>query len=366
MPGTTTVPPRLQPGDPTGADRPGAGQVLLSVLDTAPIWQGQTPADALRDSVALAIEADALGLHRYWVAEHHNAPFIASCAPPVLVAAIAARTTRIRVGSGGVMLPNHAPLVVAEQFGTLEALHPGRIDLGVGRAPGTDLKTAKALHRRPGAEFEPLVEELSDLLLRGERSEVMGDITGETVQAVPATKSRPTLWVLGASPGSGALAGRLGVPFAYAYHVRPDAAAESIAAYRQAFQPSAWSTEPWAAVSASATVAETAAEADHLAGPLRVVVAELLRGKRNGPNLTADEAASYRFDPREKLAVDQQLRSHLIGDVATVRDKVHALVATTGCQEILALTLIQDVRARAASYRLLNEAVRAVTAQAQQ
>jgi alkanesulfonate monooxygenase SsuD/methylene tetrahydromethanopterin reductase-like flavin-dependent oxidoreductase (luciferase family) len=166
--------------------------------------------------------------------------------------------------------------------------------------------------------------------------------------------------VLGASPGSGELAGRLGVPFAYAYHVRPAGAVESIAAYRQAFRPTAWSAEPWAAVSASATVAETTAEAEYLAGPLRVVVAESLRGRRNGPNLTAEEAASYSFDPREKLAVAQQLRTHLIGDPATVRDQVADLVAATGCQEILALTLVQDVATRVTSYRLLNEAVPAL------
>ncbi len=338
--------------------------VQLSVLDTAPIWQGQRPADALHDSVRLAVEADSLGLCRYWVAEHHNAPFIASCAPPVLVAAIAARTSRIRVGSGGVMLPNHAPLVVAEQFGTLESLHPGRIDLGVGRAPGTDPTTAAALHRRPGAEFEPLVEELSDLLLRGAGGEVMGDISGTTIQAVPASGSRPSLWVLGASPASGELAGRLGIPFAYAYHVRPVGVVESITAYRESFRPTAWSTQPWAALSASAIVADTQAEADHLAGPTRVVVAELLRGRRNGPNLPPAEAASYRFDPREKLAVTQHLRTHLIGDLATVRDQVTELVATTGCQEILALTLIQDIAARTASYQLLNQAVSAVPVQA--
>ncbi|WP_433170447.1 LLM class flavin-dependent oxidoreductase [Actinoallomurus sp. CA-150999] len=328
----------------------------VSVLETAPVWQGSSPTAALRGALELARRVEALGYLRYWVAEHHNAPFIASCAPPVLAGQIAGVTSTIRVGSGGVMLPNHAPLVVAEQFGTLEALNPGRIDLGIGRSPGTDLTTARALCRissPPGSDVFP--GQVAELVGYFERP---GDVvTAETVVAVPAQENRPQIWLLGSSVHSATLAGSLGLPFAFAHHVRPQNAVSAMAAYREAFQPSTWSDRPYAMVAASVIAADSDDHAEWLAGPVGVIIHESLEGRRNRPNLTPGEAAAYRYSEAERARVRKGLSDHLIGGPATVRGRVAELLRATGADELMAITLIQDMDDRVRSYEILADAV---------
>jgi luciferase family oxidoreductase group 1 len=327
---------------------------ILSILDTAPVWQGSSPARALRESLRTAPEAERMGYHRYWVAEHHNAPFIASCAPPVLVAQLAAATSRIRVGSGGVMLPNHPPLVVAEQFGTLEALNPGRIDLGVGRSPGTDMSTAKALRRvssPPGSEaYREQVRELVGLL---------APRPGDPVVAVPAADGAPDVWLLGSSVENGRFAGELGLPFAFAHHIRPQNAEPALRAYRDAFRPSAAFPEPRTLLAASVIVADSAERAEWLAGPSKVIVAQSLRGVRNGPNVTPGDAAKIRWTAEEDAVLRERMAHHVIGDPESVRKRLGELLAGTDADELMVLTLVHDLDERLRSYELLAKTMSA-------
>ena len=243
--------------------------VPLSVLDLAPVGQGSSPAEALRHSLRLAGEVERLGYHRYWVAEHHNMPGIASSSPAVLLAHVASATSTIRIGSGGVMLPNHAPLVVAEQFGMLEALHPGRVDLGIGRAPGTDQVTARALRRTANPFTE---EEFPEQL-----SELLGFFDGgfpdhhpyRNVTAVPGLGYRPALWLLGSSDYSAHAAGVLGLPFSFAHHFAAANTMPALAAYRASFRPSEDLARPYAMLGVAVVCAETDEEASWLAGPER-------------------------------------------------------------------------------------------------
>jgi luciferase family oxidoreductase group 1 len=327
---------------------------ILSILDTAPVWQGSSPARALRESLRTAPEAERMGYHRYWVAEHHNAPFIASCAPPVLVALLAAATSRMRVGSGGVMLPNHPPLVVAEQFGTLATLHPDRVDLGVGRSPGTDMSTAKALRRvssPPGSEaYREQVRELVALL---------SPQPGDPVVAVPAAGGAPDVWLLGSSVENGRFAGELGLPFAFAHHIRPRNAEPALRAYRDAFRPSAAFPEPRTLLAASVIVADSAERAEWLAGPSKVIVAQSLRGVRNGPNVTPEEAAKVHWTAEEDAVLRERMAHHVVGDPETVRERLGELLAGTGADELMVLTLVHDLDERLRSYELLAKAMSA-------
>ncbi|MGI5326085.1 LLM class flavin-dependent oxidoreductase [Actinomadura nitritigenes] len=327
---------------------------ILSILDTAPVWQGSSPSRALRETLRAAPEAERMGYHRYWVAEHHNAPFIASCAPPVLVALLAAGTSRIRVGSGGVMLPNHPPLVVAEQFGTLAALHPDRVDLGVGRSPGTDMSTARALRRvssPPGSEaYREQVRELVALL---------SPRPGDTVVAVPAAGGAPDVWLLGSSAENGRFAGELGLPFAFAHHIRPQNAEPALRAYRDAFRPSAAFPEPRTLLAASVIVADSAERAEWLAGPSKVIVAQSLRGVRNGPNVTPEDAAKLHWTADEDAVLRERTAHHVVGDPETVRERLGELLARTGADELMVLTLVHDFDERLRSYELLAKAMSA-------
>ncbi|MCW2623127.1 MAG: alkanal monooxygenase, partial [Frankiales bacterium] len=233
----------------------------LSVLDLAPVPAGSSSATALADSLQLARHVDRLGFHRYWVAEHHGMPGIASSSPPVLIAAIAAATERLRVGSGGVMLPNHAPLVVAEQFGMLEALYPGRIDLGLGRAPGTDPRTAAALRRgTDGLTAEEFPQQLAQL-----RGFFRGEVPGLT--AVPAEGNEPAVWLLGSSGYSAQVAGLLGLPFAFAHHFSGENTLPALQLYRERFRPSEVLDEPYSMICANVFVADDDAQARRLALP---------------------------------------------------------------------------------------------------
>ncbi len=323
----------------------------LSVLDLVPIASGSTPSRALAASTALARRTEELGYRRYWVAEHHGMPGIASSAPAVLIAHLAAATSTIRVGSGGVMLPNHQPLVVAEQFGTLDALHPGRIDLGIGRAPGTDPRTAAALRRGTdplGAEDFP--RQLAELAayFRGE-----GPVT-----AVPAHGQRPALWLLGSSGYSAQLAGLLGLPFAFAHHFAGGNTVAALARYREAFRPSPVLERPYAVVCASVLVAADDDEARRLAAPAALQFLRLRQGEP-GPLPTPEEAAAHRYSAQERAFVEDRLAGQVIGGPDAVRAGVAELVERTGADELMVVTSTHDSADRVRSYELLATAVEA-------
>ena len=325
----------------------------LSVLDLAPVTSGSTTGDALRHSLDLARHADRLGYTRYWVAEHHNMPGIASSSPAVLIGHIADVTGRLRVGSGGVMLPNHAPLVVAEQFGMLEALHPGRIDLGIGRAPGTDPLTAQALRGagRLGADDFP--EQLGELLgyFDGAFPE---DHPYARITAVPARGYRPAIWLLGSSTYSAEAAGLLGMPFSFAYHFAPAQLDQALAVYRAVFRPSPALAEPYVMLGVSVVVAETDSRARWLSGPGALAMVRLRSGR---PDVypTPEEAAEHRFTPAEKNLVDQWRATHVVGDPASVHARLDELLARTAADELIVTTMVHGHDDRVESYRLLAE-----------
>jgi luciferase family oxidoreductase group 1 len=327
----------------------------LSVLELAPVGQGSSPAAALRTAVELAQLAERSGYRRLWVAEHHNMPGIASSSPAVLIAHLAASTTSLRVGAGGVMLPNHASLVVAEQFGMLEALHPGRIDLGIGRAPGTDALTARALRRSPGALA---VDDFPDQLV-----ELMGYFTGElpaghpyaAITATPGLGHRPALWLLGSSDYSAQAAGVLGLPFSFAHHFAAANTEPAVRAYRAAFRPSADLAAPYVMLGVSVVCAETDEEARWLAGSGALAFLRLRSG-RPGRYPTPEEAAEYRFTPHEREAIKAWTSSHIVGDPPAVRAALAELADRHGAEELMITTLTHSPDARLASYRLVARA----------
>ncbi|MEV6522708.1 LLM class flavin-dependent oxidoreductase [Longispora sp. NPDC051575] len=319
--------------------------VPLSVLDLAPVAAGTTPGEALRNTTELARRTEALGYQRFWVAEHHNMPAIASSSPAVLLAHIAAHTSTIRVGSGGVMLPNHAPLVVAEQFGTLEALHPGRVDLGIGRAPGTDPGTALALRRTAeGLSAEDFPEELASLI---------GYFTGqERIVATPGRGDMPAIWLLGSSGFSAQLAGMLGLPFSFAHHFSAQNTEPALELYRRHFQPSQWLAEPYAMVAVSAICADTDERAEWLAGPSSLSFLKLRQG-RPEPLVSPDEAAAYPFTPLERQFVADRRVGQALGSPETVERQLSELVARTGADELMLTAFVYDIEDRARSFELI-------------
>jgi luciferase family oxidoreductase group 1 len=330
--------------------------VPLSVLDLAPIGEGSSPSAALHSSVDLARAAERLGYQRHWVAEHHNMPGIASSAPAVLIAHLAAATSTIRVGSGGVMLPNHAPLVVAEQFGMLEAIHPGRIDLGIGRAPGTDRVTAYALRRSAAAlSAEQFPQHLAELLgfFDGTFPE---DHPFRSITAVPGLGDRPEVWLLGSSTYSAQLAGLLGMPFSFAHHFAPAATLDAVAAYRSSFQPSTRLETPHLMVGVAVVCADTTEEARWLAGPGALAILRLRSG-HPGRYPTPQEAADYHYTPSERDVVKAWTDSHIVGDPDGVRAGIDALVDRTGADELIVTTMVHGARDRLRSYELLAAAL---------
>jgi len=325
----------------------------LSVLDLAPIPAGGTAGEALRATIGYARDAERLGFTRFWVAEHHGMPGIASSSPPVLIAHIAEATSRIRVGSGGVMLPNHTSLVVAEQFGMLEALHPGRIDLGIGRAPGTDQATAAALRHGGPDEFP---RQLTDLL---------GFFTGEwpdghpyaTVRAVPGEGNGPDMWLLGSSGYSAQVAGVLGLPFAFAHHFSPANTLPALALYRESFRPSEALDRPYAMVAAGVLCAETDERARYLAGSSALSFLRLRQG-RPGQVPAPQEAAAYKYSDLERaFIVDRQSTQH-IGAPDTVRSGLEELIKRTEADELMITTQTHDPADRLRSLQLLAQAAR--------
>jgi len=303
-------------------------------------------AEALRFTTELARAAERWGYRRFWVAEHHNMPAIASSAPAVLLAHLAAATSTIRVGSGGVMLPNHAPLVVAEQFGTLEALHPGRIDLGIGRAPGTDQRTALALRRTvEGLSAEHFPDELADL---------MAMLSGDParLRAVPQPAEPPQFWLLGSSGFSAQLAGLLGLPFSFAHHFSAVNTEPALQLYRESFRPSRWLDQPHAMIAVNVVCADSDEHAEYLAKPGLLSFLRLRSGHPTALPSPA-EAAAYQFTPAEQEFVEQRKAGQAIGSPKTVRRQLEELVWRTTPDELMITNQVYDLADRLRSYELV-------------
>ena len=318
----------------------------FSVLDTSPVTQGSDATQAFRNSLDLARHAEQWGYRRYWLAEHHNMPGIASAATAVLIAHVAGGTSTIRVGSGGVMLPNHAPLVIAEQFGTLASLFPGRIDLGLGRAPGTDMRTAHALRRNlnGGDDFPQDVLELQSYFQPAQ--------PGQLVRAVPGTGLDVPIWLLGSSVYSAQLAAALGLPFAFATHFAPDAMAQALHLYRSRFHPSEQLQRPYAMLGLNICAADTDAEAERLFTSLQQQWTLLRRGSPGALPPPVDTMEG-RWSEVEKIGLFQALSRAIVGSPATVRAKLEAFIAETAADEIMMTSQIFDHAARLRSYEIV-------------
>jgi luciferase family oxidoreductase group 1 len=321
---------------------------LLSVLDLAHVPEGSTPSDALRNSLDLAQHAEAWGYNRFWLAEHHNMIGIASAATSVVIGHVAGGTKTIRVGAGGIMLPNHSPLVIAEQFGTLDALYPGRIDLGVGRAPGTDQRTLRALRRDPAAAdtFPQDVLELQALL-----GPVQPD---QVIQAVPGAGSNVPIWILGSSLFGAQLAAMLGLPYAFASHFAPGALIQALHVYRERFQPSAQLDRPYAMVGVNVMAADTDEEAERLFTSAQQAFTNMFRGIRGKLQPPIDDIESY-WAPHEKAQAMNMLSCSFVGSAETVREGLQSFVAETGADELIVASAIYDHGKRLRSYEILTD-----------
>ncbi|ANH36902.1 Limonene 1,2-monooxygenase [Nocardioides dokdonensis FR1436] len=313
----------------------------LSVLDLVPVRSDQTSADALAATLSLARSADELGYRRYWVAEHHNMPAVAATNPPVLIAMLAAATRRIRLGSGGVMLPNHAPLVVAEQFALLEAAFPGRIDLGIGRAPGTDPVTSFALRHGAGgvgedavARFPQYVDDVAAMMAPdGVTVSVQG--RSQALRATPAAASVPTLWLLGSSDYSARLAAERGLPYVFAHHFSGQGTAEALALYRESFRPSEVLDAPRTFLTVNAAVAPTLEEAQRLALPHLQMMLALRTGQPLGPQRLVEEAEEVGIAEEQRPLVEAMSRRWVIGDAETARARIADLAAQHDVDEVM-------------------------------
>ena len=309
--------------------------LALSVLDLSPVGAGVAPSQAVRDSIELAIEADRLGYTRYWFAEHHNMATIATSAPEVLIAAAGARTTRIRLGAGGIMVPNHSPLHVVEMFRTLEALYPGRIDLGLGRAPGTDPVTSAALRRGQDAEVNTLLAEL----LAFEDNEFPERHPFAQIVPQPSDVSCEAIWMLGSTLAGATIAAQLGVHYAFAGHFAMRHAKEAIAHYRRSFSPSRRLDRPYAICAVTVICGADDADAQRLAAPVRVAIANTRTGK-SLPIPTIEEALAHEFTPQEQAIVDEFMVGAVIGGPETVRSKLIAVAREIGADEIMLSSLV--------------------------
>jgi luciferase family oxidoreductase group 1 len=327
----------------------------LSILDLSPVSAGSTGAQALRNSLDLARLADGLGFTRYWVAEHHNLPSIASSAPDIMIGQIAAITKNMRIGSGGVMLPNHAPLIVAERFKVLEALFPGRIDLGLGRAPGTDPATSYALRRRQGiSEGDDFLERFQELMLLETRGFPAGH-PFHNVKAMPSDVALPPIYLLGSSDYSAQLAGQIGAAFAFAHHFATYDAAEAMKLYRDNFRPSLSHEKPYAILGTHVVCADTDAEAEHLAKTVDLNIVRRAKGEYL-PLASPEDAAAYDYTPADRARIAQNRARTSVGSPATVMDKLKPLIAATKANEVMVTTMIFDHAARKRSYALLAQA----------
>lgn len=330
------------------ASMSNASAPVFSVLDLAPVPMGSTVSDALHNSLDLAQHAEKLGFHRYWLAEHHNMSGIASAATAVVIGHVAAGTSTIRVGSGGIMLPNHAPLMVAEAFGTLAALHPRRIDLGLGRAPGTDQATMRALRRYMGAvdSFAQDVVELQTWFQPASPE--------QSVRAVPGEGQDVPLWLLGSSTYSAQLAAALGLPFAFAAHFAPDQLMDAVTLYRRHFKPSAALAQPYLMVCIGVCAAETDAEAKRLSSSTQQQFLALRRGRPGLLPPPVDDITQI-ASPSELAGLDHTFQYSAIGSPDTVRNKIKAVLELTGADELMAASQMHDHQERRRSYEILAE-----------
>ncbi|MGI8788062.1 MAG: LLM class flavin-dependent oxidoreductase [Pyrinomonadaceae bacterium] len=325
-------------------------EIPLSVLDLSPVVEGATPADSFRNTLSLAQSAERLGFNRFWLAEHHNMTGIASAATSVVIGYVAAGTSKIRVGAGGIMLPNHAPIVIAEQFGTLESLYPNRIDLGLGRAPGSDRTTMHALRRTlhsDGDNFPELLEELRFFFQK--------PIENQKVQAVPGGGLNVPIWLLGSSGFSAQLAGNLGLPFAFAAHFSPESLLPALELYRRNFQPSDALEKPYAMVALNVFAAETDAEAGRLATSQYQSFLNLIRG-RPGKIKPPVDSMDEIWTAQEKALVQSRTDGSIIGNRETVKAKLDKFLAETNADELMINAMTYDHAARLRSYEIVADA----------
>jgi luciferase family oxidoreductase group 1 len=326
--------------------------IPLSVLDLAPIAEGGTASQSLANTLDLARHAERLGYLRYWLAEHHNMPGIASAATSVVIGHVAAGTSSIRVGAGGIMLPNHAPLVIAEQFGTLAALHPGRIDLGLGRAPGTDMNTARALRRNMEAGVDSFPHDVVELINYFAPAE-----PGQRVRAVPGEGQDVPVWILGSSLYGAQLAAMLGLPYAFASHFAPAEMEHALDVYRSRFQPSERLQKPYVMLGLNVSAAETDAEAKFHFSSLQQAFVNLRSG-RAGQLPPPVENYDAELDPMAKAMLASALSCAIIGSPETVKSGLEAFIKRTGADELMVTAQIFDHQARMRSFEILAEAHR--------
>jgi luciferase family oxidoreductase group 1 len=321
--------------------------ILFSILDLSPVPRGSTPADALRNSLDLAQRAESWGYNRYWLAEHHNMPGIASAATAVVIGYIAGGTKTIRVGSGGIMLPNHSPLVVAEQFGTLASLYPGRIELGLGRAPGTDVPTARALRRNSASSSDTFPQDVEELLAYFEPG-----APGQRIRAIPGEGLRVPIWLLGSSLFSAELAAQLGLPFAFASHFAPHDMMQAIQLYRRQFQPSPYLARPYAMLGLNAVVAETDSAAQYHFTSVQQSFTNLRRGTPGQVPPPIEDIDSF-WSPQEKTSASMTLLCSVVGSPQTVERGLLNFIDVTHPDELIVTAHLYDHAARLRSFELL-------------
>ncbi len=320
--------------------------VPFSILDLSPVCEGSDAAQSFRNSLALAQHAEKLGYTRYWLAEHHGMPGIASAATSTLLAYIGAGTSTIRIGAGGVMLPNHSPLVIAEQFGTLESLYPGRIDLGLGRAPGSDQRTAQALRRNLSSDSDQFPQDVIELM------DFMSPEPRQPVRAVPGRGLQVPVWILGSSTFGAQLAAHLGLPYAFASHFAPQQLMQAIQIYRDTFKPSAQLQKPHVMLGFNVFAADTDAQAEYLASSWQQAFVNLRSGR---PGKLPPPVDNYRqrVGPAENALLDSVLSCAAVGAPETVRTGIEAFIARTGADELMIASSMFDTGARLRSYELL-------------
>ena len=323
------------------------GMIPLSILDLSPVPEGSDAGTALRNSIDLARHAEALGFQRYWMAEHHNMPGIASAATAVALAHVAVATRTIRIGAGGIMLPNHAPLMVAEQFGTLAALHPGRIDLGLGRAPGSDQVAARAMRRTLDADANQFPRDVVELLSYFEPAQ-----PSQALRAVPGAGEKVEVWILGSSTFGAQFAAMLGLPYAFASHFAPEQMQEAMAIYRQRFRPSERLAVPWVMLGVNVFAAETDQEARRLFTSLQQAFLNLRRGR---PGQLPPPVDRLDVDRYGQAMLDNALACSIVGGPDTVRDGLRRFTETLGADALMVTAQIFDHAARMRSFQLLAE-----------
>jgi luciferase family oxidoreductase group 1 len=324
-----------------------SAMIPLSILDLSPVPEGSDAGQALRNSADLARHAEALGYHRYWMAEHHNMPGIASAATAVALAHVAAGTQTIRIGAGGIMLPNHAPLMVAEQFGTLAALHPGRVDLGLGRAPGSDQVAARAMRRNLAGDVDDFPRDVMELMRYFEPA-----APGQALQAVPGAGLDVPVWILGSSTYGAQLAAALGLPYAFASHFAPGQMRDAMAVYRERFRPSTRLAAPYVMLGVNIFAAETDAEARRLFSSLQQAFLNLRRGRPGKLPPPVDDMDA-KLDPHGRAMLENSLACSVVGGPETVRRGLAEFIAATGADELMVTAQIHDHAARKRSFEIL-------------